>query len=151
MSSSHTSDQNADPLFLQETIKYVLVGPLGGRKRGGRIGPLCIAAVGTRGGVGRVGKSGLYSSEEEEEDGEKEEEKGMTLFERIVQLRVGEALLFAPSAIVGVRDGVGDDQDGGGGGEQGQEAGFERWGGRSLKITVRARLTEDGGKSILSQ
>ncbi|KAL2841779.1 hypothetical protein BJX68DRAFT_257965 [Aspergillus pseudodeflectus] len=58
--------------------------------------------------------------------------KSMTLFERILPLKVGEALLFAPSAI-----------------RRGVE--FERLGGRNLMITVRGRLTDDGGKSILSQ
>jgi hypothetical protein len=70
------------------------------------------------------------------------DKKSMTLFERIVGLRVGEALLFAPSAIVGVRDSN----------EEGrQSVEYVRLGGRNLKITVRGRLTDDGGKSILSQ
>ncbi|KAL4809926.1 hypothetical protein BDV18DRAFT_150399 [Aspergillus unguis] len=72
---------------------------------------------------------------------EDEESKEITLFERIIKLGVGEALLFAPSAIVGVRDegyGCGD------------EPVLERLGGNNLAITVRGRLTQDGGRSVLS-
>jgi hypothetical protein len=65
----------------------------------------------------------------------------MTLFERILPLKVGEALLFAPSAVVGARESDGDERRG---------VEFERLGGRNLMITVRGRLTDDGGKSILS-
>ncbi|KAL4949779.1 hypothetical protein BDW69DRAFT_187975 [Aspergillus filifer] len=63
------------------------------------------------------------------------------LFERIVRLKVGEALMFAPTAIVGVRRNSGGDQ-------QGVE--FARLEGDCMSITVRNRLTQDGGKSILS-
>ncbi|KAL4944306.1 hypothetical protein BDV06DRAFT_233620 [Aspergillus oleicola] len=64
-----------------------------------------------------------------------------TLFERIVRLKVGEALMFAPGAIVGVsRKESGD--------EQGVQ--FVRLEGDCMAITVRGRLTLDGGKSILS-
>ncbi|KAL4931026.1 uncharacterized protein BDV17DRAFT_19247 [Aspergillus undulatus] len=88
-------------------------------------------------------KIGVGSSKSERDD-----DTVATLFERIVQLKVGEALLFAPSAIVGVR--VRDDQDNGASGfEQGIE--FEKLGGKALGVTVRGRLTVDGGKSILSQ
>ncbi|KAL5337005.1 hypothetical protein BJX70DRAFT_409466 [Aspergillus crustosus] len=62
-----------------------------------------------------------------------------TLFDRIVRLRVGDALLFASSAIIGV--GHGSSRD---------EIVLLRLGGDSLAVTVRGRLTYDGGKSILS-
>lgn len=52
----------------------------------------------------------------------------MVLYNRIMGLRVGEALMFAPSAVVG----------------------GARLGGDSLKVKVRKRITWDGGKSILS-
>ncbi|KAB8213234.1 hypothetical protein BDV33DRAFT_197036 [Aspergillus novoparasiticus] len=61
-----------------------------------------------------------------------------SLFDNVVQLGVGEALLFAPSAIV--RASVG--QDG--------RVEFHPLGSEFLPIKVRARLTSDGGKSVLS-
>jgi hypothetical protein len=61
-----------------------------------------------------------------------------SLFNRIVRLRVGEALLFSPSAIVGMT--LRDDGD----------VGFRRLGAEYLAVRVRARLTLDGGKSVLS-
>ncbi|KAL4971735.1 hypothetical protein BDW66DRAFT_155357 [Aspergillus desertorum] len=66
-----------------------------------------------------------------------EEDKEATLFDLIVKLKVGEALLFAPSAIVGVCE------------EDGALV-LERLGGDYLAIKVRERLTEDGGRSVLS-
>ncbi|KAL4881473.1 hypothetical protein BJY04DRAFT_189022 [Aspergillus karnatakaensis] len=73
--------------------------------------------------------------------GESHKESGtsVTLFDRIVHLKVGEAFLFAPSAIIGVDDGGDDD-----------EIVFSRLGGGSLPIKIRGRLTDDGGKSVLS-
>ncbi|KAI1934078.1 hypothetical protein LOZ66_006171 [Ophidiomyces ophidiicola] len=62
-----------------------------------------------------------------------------SLFDRIVRLQVGEALLFSPSAIVGVSD-RGDNQ-----------LALHRLGTESVAVKIRARLTLDGGKSILSQ
>ncbi|RAL09215.1 uncharacterized protein BO97DRAFT_459399 [Aspergillus homomorphus CBS 101889] len=64
---------------------------------------------------------------------EKDRTRPATLFEKIVHLNVGEALLFAPSAIVGVDDG-----------ENGRLV-FSRLGGDHLSITVRGRLTAYGG------
>ncbi|KAE8376932.1 hypothetical protein BDV26DRAFT_282219 [Aspergillus bertholletiae] len=80
--------------------------------------------------------SGNNSSEIEEPGTEKEE--STSAFDSIVRLRVGEALLFAPSAIVK----VGVLEDG--------RVEFHRLGSDFLPIKVRARLTSDGGKSILS-
>lgn len=60
-----------------------------------------------------------------------------TIFKKIVELEVGEALLFSPSAMVGV-DVTSD------GGR------YTRLGAGFLKVRVRSRLTTDGGKSILA-
>lgn len=59
-------------------------------------------------------------------------------FNRIVSLRTGEALLFAPSAIIGTKIG-----------KEG-EAGMEKLGSKYLKIKVRGRITNDGGKSVMA-
>ncbi|KAB8278366.1 hypothetical protein BDV30DRAFT_249881 [Aspergillus minisclerotigenes] len=82
-------------------------------------------------------KSGFAnnSSEMEEPGNEKE---SPSAFDIIVRLRVGEALLFAPSAIVK----VGTLEDG--------RVEFHRLGSDFLPIKVRERLTSDGGKSVLS-
>lgn len=61
--------------------------------------------------------------------------KAREVFNDIVKLRVGEALLFSPSAVMGV------DVVGGEG---------RRLGTGYLKIRVRARITEDGGKSVMA-
>lgn len=55
-----------------------------------------------------------------------------SLFRQIVHLRVGEALLFSPSAVVGAAS-------------EGH-----RLGDGYMVIKVRDRLTEDGGKSVIS-
>jgi hypothetical protein len=54
-----------------------------------------------------------------------------------VDLDVGEALLFAPSAITNVRNGDG-------------EKDLEKLGMRYLKMRVRKRLTTDGGRSLMA-
>jgi hypothetical protein len=64
----------------------------------------------------------------------------MDLFSTIVNLRVGEALVFAPSAIVGCHR---------------TEAGearrrVVRLGAGIMKVQIRTRVTEDGGRSILA-
>ncbi|KAB8239053.1 P-loop containing nucleoside triphosphate hydrolase protein [Aspergillus alliaceus] len=61
-----------------------------------------------------------------------------SMFDKIVRLRVGEALLFAPSAVVKVSK---DDEG---------RVGFHWLGSEFLSIKIRARLTTDGGKSVLS-
>jgi hypothetical protein len=70
----------------------------------------------------------------------------MVVFNEIVKLRVGEALLFAPGAIVGVGE---EEKEGGGGNGKGERE-VRRLGTGYLKIKVRARLTEDGGKSVMA-
>jgi hypothetical protein len=54
------------------------------------------------------------------------------VFREVVKLRVGEALLFAPAAVIE-----------GGPALQGLGAGF-------VKIRIRARLTTDGGTSVMA-
>ncbi|CAG8006465.1 unnamed protein product [Penicillium salamii] len=61
-----------------------------------------------------------------------------SIFHRIVHLQVGEALLFSPSAMVSVTS------------EAAGSQGMIRLGSGHVTIKVRGRLTEDGGKSILS-
>ncbi|GAB1198431.1 hypothetical protein APSETT444_007750 [Aspergillus pseudonomiae] len=78
---------------------------------------------------------GNHGSEMEESGAEKE---STSAFDIIVRLRVGEALLFAPSAIVK----VGTLEDG--------RVEFHRLGSDILPIKIRERLTSDGGKSVLS-
>lgn len=57
------------------------------------------------------------------------------IFKEIVELQVGEALLFSPSAMVEA---------------SGTRSDYTRLGGKRLKVRVRARLTTDGGKSVLA-
>ncbi|PLN83963.1 hypothetical protein BDW42DRAFT_191949 [Aspergillus taichungensis] len=59
------------------------------------------------------------------------------IFDKIVSLRVGEALLFSPSAVISSMDDEG-------------RLRFGRLGSRYLAMKVRARLTLDGGMSVLS-
>lgn len=62
-----------------------------------------------------------------------------SIFNQIVSLRVGEALLFAPSAVVDTAV----HEDG--------EIAFRRLGVGFLHVKIRERLTLDGGKSVLSR
>ncbi|KAL2871436.1 uncharacterized protein BJX67DRAFT_389062 [Aspergillus lucknowensis] len=62
----------------------------------------------------------------------------LSLFHQIVHLRVGEALLFSPSAVLYTAT------------ETLQSPSVNRLGGGYMTIKVRDRLTEDGGKSVLS-
>ncbi|KAL2819657.1 hypothetical protein BDW59DRAFT_164985 [Aspergillus cavernicola] len=59
-----------------------------------------------------------------------------TLFDKNFHLRVGEGLLFAPSAIIGVSS---DDDD--------DRLVVSRLGGDNLAITIRGRLTADGAST----
>lgn len=66
--------------------------------------------------------------------------KGQTasvIFKKIVGLEVGEALVFSPSAVVGVDVASGSGR-------------YARLGAGFLKVRVRSRLTDDGGKSNLA-
>lgn len=91
---------------------------------------------------------GTDSDEEESESSEqsrtgkgkgKERKSGAGgLFKEIVELGVGHALLFAPTAVVGL-----EKHEGGG-------VVIKRLGGQYLRIKVRARLTADGGRSVMA-
>ncbi|TVY92411.1 hypothetical protein LAWI1_G004174 [Lachnellula willkommii] len=83
----------------------------------------------------------LLSTDGDEEGGQKISiAKKKKVFDRIVDLGVGEALLFSPSAIIGVNDGSG---------KTGTD-GLKKLGAGFLEISVRSRLTTDGGKSVMS-
>jgi hypothetical protein len=60
------------------------------------------------------------------------------IFQDIVNLRTGEALVFCPSAMVNV------DEDG----EEGMK--ITCLGMEHLKVRIRKRLTQDGGRSIMA-
>ena len=67
------------------------------------------------------------------------------IFGEIVNLDVGEALVFSPSAMLDV---VGGGRIGGRMGETGER--IEKLGTGYLKVRIRKRITADGGKSILA-
>lgn len=80
--------------------------------------------------------------EDSDADGNDKGKKGTTkdLFSQVIKLKVGQALLFSPSAIVGWKL-EGD----------GREVGeVKRLGAGFLNIQMRSRITEDGGKSIMA-
>jgi hypothetical protein len=81
---------------------------------------------------------------EDEENGQKVNVR--TVFNKIVRLRVGEALLFAPSAIIGVVNGKEEN----GAADVDDQLQVNKLGVGYLKIKIRARVTEDGGKSVLA-
>jgi len=73
------------------------------------------------------------------------EDPALELFSRIVDLRVGEALMFAPSAIVALKKRGGEDSiDKPGLGE------VKRLAHGVLKVRIRNRTTADGGRSIMA-
>lgn len=61
------------------------------------------------------------------------------VFDRIVKLRVGEALVFCPSAVIGVV--LSDNPYG---------LQLNKLGTGYMKVKMRARITTDGGKSVLA-
>lgn len=63
-----------------------------------------------------------------------QEQAAASLFAQIVELRVGEALVFSPNAVVGV----------------GGEGQARKLGSGMLKVRVRSRVTEDGGRSVMA-
>ena len=77
-----------------------------------------------------------YPERQDQENGETENDSA-SLFSRIVHLRVGEALLFCPSAIIesSVKDG---------------HVNYNRLGANHLGVRIRSRLTLDGGRSVIS-
>lgn len=84
----------------------------------------------------KTGKAAAKSIDGEE--GQLNEDNERSLFDCIVNLRVGEALLFSPSSIVDVEI----DEDGG------HE--LHRLGSDYLAIKIRQRLTTDGGRSVIA-
>ena len=77
-----------------------------------------------------------YPERQDQENGETENYSA-SLFSRIVHLRVGDALLFCPSAII--EAGVEDDH-----------VNYYRLGANYLGVRIRSRLTLDGGRSVIS-
>lgn len=70
---------------------------------------------------------------------EGEASKRQDILKQIVELGAGQALVFSPSAMLGV-----DDQDGNG------SPRMQKLGTQYIKVRVRQRMTVDGGKSILA-
>jgi hypothetical protein len=79
---------------------------------------------------------------EDEDNGQRVNVRAV--FNKIVRLQVGEALLFAPSAIVGIEKG-GED------GDFIDEIRVKKLGVEYLRIKIRARITADGGKSVFAK
>ncbi|KAF6807424.1 hypothetical protein CMUS01_14124 [Colletotrichum musicola] len=71
--------------------------------------------------------------------GGKGEDAVLELFATIVALHTGQALVFAPSAVLGLGAKVKD-----------REAPILRLAHRALKVKVRSRLTKDGGKTVMA-
>jgi hypothetical protein len=109
-------------------------------------------AAGGGGGVGSVGESGASSDSGVDDvlDGMVgavgtlslkgpgatmgHRQAAANLFAQIVGLRVGEALVFSPNAVVGVSE----------------EGAATKLGSGVLKVCVRNRVTEDGGRSVMA-
>jgi len=83
-------------------------------------------------------RSHLAALDYDEETGTKEKEKATNIFSRIVKLQVGEALLFSPSAMMDIEE-VDNKQI------------IKKLGTGFVKVRVRARITDDGGKSVLAE
>ncbi|CCX04375.1 Similar to hypothetical protein GLRG_11185 [Glomerella graminicola M1.001]; acc. no. EFQ36041 [Pyronema omphalodes CBS 100304] len=93
-----------------------------------------------------------------------DESKDAALFRKMVDLRVGQGLLFASSAVINKetavdlsvevekkKDESGDEREDASSEVQVENEGvLEKLGSRFLKIKIRKRLTADGGKSIVS-
>lgn len=73
------------------------------------------------------------------------DEVALELFSRIVGLRTGEALLFAPSAIIAVRRGAAQKTQ-----RVAGASGVRRLAHGVLRVRIRSRLTTDGGRSIMA-
>lgn len=78
-----------------------------------------------------------------EDDQTKTGETKASLYDKILKLNTGEALVFAPSAIVGATPGDGEDVAGGGGRDW-QTADNEL-----IRLRVRKRVTWDAGASVV--
>ncbi len=87
-------------------------------------------------------RSHLAALDNDEEDPGKSRIKLINIFNQIVKLRRGEALLFAPGAIIGVEKKPNENGS--------EETQMKRLGIGFLKIKIRARVTSDGGRSIFA-
>jgi hypothetical protein len=87
-------------------------------------------------------RSHLAALDNDEEDPRKSKLKLINIFNQIVKLRTGEALLFAPSAIIGVEKKQNENGA--------EETEMKRLGIGCLKIKIRARVTSDGGRSVFA-
>jgi hypothetical protein len=87
-------------------------------------------------------RSHLAALDNDEEDPGKSRIKLIKIFNQIVKLRTGEALLFAPSAILGVEKKQNENGS--------EETEMKRLGIGCLKIKIRARVTSDGGRSVFA-
>lgn len=99
---------------------------------------LCCGGVGTKDGGEVAGEAAAVEDTTREtnamdlEEGDLDD--SMALFAQIVRLRVGEALLFAPSAVLSV--------DG--------DFVAKKLNHGVLKVRVRKRVTDDGGRSVMA-
>ncbi|KAI9809358.1 MAG: hypothetical protein M1826_003936 [Phylliscum demangeonii] len=85
-------------------------------------------------GISETGAAPAADGTNEASPIEKEPKRDVTsIFNSIVNLDVGEALLFAPSAMLAVERGV-----------------IEKLGMAYLKVRIRSRLSADGGRSLLA-
>lgn len=64
----------------------------------------------------------------------------------IESLKTGTALVYAPNAVLGWKENVGE---GIGGSEKGK-GGLVKGTGRMMKLSMRKRITSDGGQSVLA-
>ncbi len=71
-------------------------------------------------------------------------------FDSIVKLKVGEALMFAPSAAVGIEAEEVTEDGNGSASSAGAGMTVKRLGHDVMKIRVRNRITTDGGKTIMA-
>ncbi|KAG9236754.1 hypothetical protein BJ875DRAFT_503157 [Amylocarpus encephaloides] len=85
-----------------------------------------------------AGASSILLEEENDSETKTKGNVAKKIFSEIVKLRVGEALLFSPSAVVELETA-----------EDGSRQ-LKGMGGGYLKIRTRARLTTDGGKSEMA-
>ncbi|KAF9878341.1 hypothetical protein CkaCkLH20_04379 [Colletotrichum karsti] len=63
----------------------------------------------------------------------------LELFAMIVSLHTGQALVFAPSAVLGLQEGA-----------NGKQAVLQRLAHRALRVKIRSRLTKDGGRTVMA-
>lgn len=71
------------------------------------------------------------------------------IFSKIVSLKVGEALVFAPSAAIGVKKpNIKEEEESSG--ETATRGTIQRLEHNVLKIRIRNRVTSDGGRSIMA-